>query len=97
MREITTLTSPFQFVWRRALVNSIIVRLPPLILPVDGRRHIDQPYDCCCDSVPNDRALWRGKSSNLLRQLQPEATVDDSEGDSDASNPDMSVAPHDTT
>ena len=68
----------------RWLVGS---RLFPLDFAEDGRENVYEPYHASDDSISNFAAL------GVVRKLEAETTIDDSQGDDDAAKPDVSVRP----
>ena len=80
---------------RRALADSSILRLPPLVLAVDGGSNVEQPHHTSDNSVGNyDGLRWRIEA-NFLRILQTESTVNDTERNDDTADPEMCVGPED--
>ena len=79
------------------MAHSSILRLPPLVLAVDGGSNVDQPDDTSNHSVGDDDGpRWRVEADSL-RILQTKSTVDNTESDDETADPEMCVGPEDSS
>ena len=82
---LVILSDTSRVVWSRCVLAS----LPPLQFAVYSAGDISQPHDSSNDTVCN-LALLR-----VLRQSQTKSTVDDTQGDDDTTQPQVTVTPQD--
>ena len=83
-------------VWRRLLADSRVLRLSALGFTKDGRSNIQQPHNAGHNGVGSDIALLWWVEVDLLRQLETQSTIDDTESDHKAAYPDVCVRPEDS-